>query len=329
MCNGRFRIFMLGVGIVIVFLLIFFIGVGNFLRNIQNAKLELIIGALFLFSIALLIRAWRWFILLRRSNQNITFRDVLPSYFITSMISSLTPAKVGEVAAPFIFRRNINTSVGHGFSVVFLNRVFDVSVLVVLVMVSMVYLLFFTSFSTPLFYVFVVSFVVLAVILIMLVAVFVSKNTFLKLVHLFQRTFRWSKTLSDKAIFVLGEIDNFYHELGAAKEKRTMFVLLILTVVGWLIELSAFYLSFSSVATAPFSIVIAIQATAAGLSVASLIPAGIGSGAVIFVYIISSMGYSTEGATAAAVLSKFLFLGAICVYGVLSAYAETMKLRRK
>jgi uncharacterized membrane protein YbhN (UPF0104 family) len=158
--------------------------------------------------------------------------------------------------------------------------------------------------------------------------IFISKNIFLKISRTFRRLFV-GRTVNNKIEAVSGEFDNFYKELGAIKEGRTLGALLILTALGWIFELLAFYFSIISVMSAPFQIVASSHVIAAGVAVASFIPAGIGSGAVSFVYIISGAGYSIEDATAAAVLSKFLFLGSIFVYGFLSIFISSTKPQKK
>ncbi|HQU72640.1 MAG TPA: lysylphosphatidylglycerol synthase transmembrane domain-containing protein [Calditrichia bacterium] len=78
---------------------------------------------------SMVLRAWRWYLLLAPVRA-LPFRTVFAFTNIGFMANNLLPAHAGEVVKPFLLARKTETSVVATFATVFLERLWDMAVMI-------------------------------------------------------------------------------------------------------------------------------------------------------------------------------------------------------
>jgi len=315
-------VLLLAIGAGIVLWLLHKYGLANVVHILQRVRMVWIAAGILVYYAGVLVRAVKWHWLIARVGHQVGFGGFLPMYCVISMAGTITPMRSGESLAPFLFRKYLHASIGGGFSVILLDRLFECVSLALLMSIAVIYVLFSFNVSVLLARGLMLSFAVLLIV-IGLLFVLLRQQMWTTLI------LKGLKSLMEKrkapAILlrvVQGlerEIHCFYVAVAHLSHHRVFVFLILLTFLAWLFEIGAFYCIVRSVTDAPFLVIASSQAIAAGIALASFIPGGIGSGTISFVYLFSLAGYSGTTATAAALISPVVFLGSMFICGSLSA----------
>ena len=78
------------------------------------------------------MRGYRWSILLRGIGLDLRVRDSTEIIFISWLVNSVVPAKLGDVYRAWLLKINYPVSLSSTFGTIFLERVFDLFAIVVL-----------------------------------------------------------------------------------------------------------------------------------------------------------------------------------------------------
>lgn len=307
------------VGLILLIGLIKIQGWRNILDALRRARVSWIAASVVVYYFGVLVRAFKCYCLLKSLHYQMYFRDFVPLYLVNSVIGTITPMRSGESAFPFLLKKHMKSSIGDGFSIVFIDRLFELVVLLLLMSASTVYIIF--SFELPpiLSKTLVIAFIIIVVVTAILISISFQKNMALAILAYLDKCMRKSHRLD----LLRGALARIVHELGRFYEGLALFnrkgipkYLFILTIVVWGFELLALYLLAKSLINASFSAFASCQIISAGVALASFIPAGIGSANVSFVYLLSLAGYPKTESTAISLLAPSLFLGSLSVFAV-------------
>jgi len=78
------------------------------------------------------LRGFRWSLLLRGIGSRVRVRDATEIIFISWLVNSVVPAKLGDVYRAWLLKVNFPTSLSATFGTVFIERVFDLFAIVIL-----------------------------------------------------------------------------------------------------------------------------------------------------------------------------------------------------
>ena len=92
--------------------------------------------AFFTFYLSILIKAYRWQILLKNINIGLTLKNSLSIYYLSMFANSLVPAKLGDVYRGYLLKKKTAMSMSSGFGTVFVERIFDLAAMICLLFVS-------------------------------------------------------------------------------------------------------------------------------------------------------------------------------------------------
>jgi hypothetical protein len=99
---------------------------------ILNANPFWLIAAFVIYYIGFPLRGYRWSILLRGIGADVGVRDSTEIIFVSWLVNSVVPAKLGEVYRAWLLKVNFPVSLSATFGTIFIERIFDVFAIVIL-----------------------------------------------------------------------------------------------------------------------------------------------------------------------------------------------------
>jgi uncharacterized protein (TIRG00374 family) len=121
----------------VLILLLFAVALPGFkldelIDSILNANPFWLLAAFVIFYLGFPIRGYRWSILLRGIGLNLRVRDSTEIIFISWLVNSVVPAKLGDVYRAWLLKINYPVSLSSTFGTIFLERIFDLFAIVLL-----------------------------------------------------------------------------------------------------------------------------------------------------------------------------------------------------
>jgi len=233
-----------GIGFGIVFLSIFFLttDLSNMISSIKEANYYYFAPGILGYFISLLIRTYRWKLLLKPTKVVPTKR-LFPVVIVGYMANNVLPFRIGELIRSFFLykRERINTATG--LTTIFVERLMDAISLLLLIGVSAVFIPLpdtVTALSKTmdinenlLISIFVLPFAGMFI-MVILAAIFRKRTEFLIRLAISPLPSRVARKSYDVAVKLL---DGFE----ALREKRILFGTLLLSIPIWLCESVLFY----------------------------------------------------------------------------------------
>src|SRR3989338_5283438 len=121
---------MILVGLVILSFVIWFSNPAKVADILAKSSLEYILMAFILVNINMIIRTYKWKVLLKRK---ISFKKLFPVQIFGMTLSNFTPGKVGEPIKALLLRSHNGTPVSEGLSSIIWERIADLVLLVLMV----------------------------------------------------------------------------------------------------------------------------------------------------------------------------------------------------
>lgn len=100
--------------------------------NILNADPVWLVAAFAIYYIGFPLRGYRWSILLRGIGAEVRVRDSTEIIFVSWLVNSVVPAKLGDVYRAWLLKINYPVSLSSTFGTIFIERIFDLFAIVVL-----------------------------------------------------------------------------------------------------------------------------------------------------------------------------------------------------
>jgi len=267
----------------------------NNIEKIEILDLILIIGA---WSIATLVRTFRWHFFLKEIDNKVPFRTNI-IYYLAGFAVPLSPGKLGEIIRSPYLKKNYNISISKSTSIVFVERFYDLLGIIIVLTIGLI----FVEFDRM---------IVLAPIILVIILLLVYKNKFL-----------FSKILEKLAkIKRLNNIQSSYEEFHDSIQKLIKVKFIILGIVTSTattffhsIAVYLIILSLSGIIT--IQEIFVIYPTSIFASAITLIPGGVGvfEGGIIGLLSIHGLNYETAITTS--ILIRIIGLGFYFVIGMI------------
>jgi uncharacterized protein (TIRG00374 family) len=248
-------------------------GLGAIFVTLASANLFWLLPAFGLFAIAYILRAVRWWALLRpfqtKGNPASLFPMLVGGIFLTYVV----PLRAGDIATPYWLREKTGTRFTAGLASILLARFLDFASLALIIVISA--FLLFGAVTGEAFSSLIGGVVLVAV---FIVFFFLIRNE--KFVTWFSgilgRLFKPSKTLKDE---VPAFVENFAEDMRKDIGSWNSGIALLLSVPLWVIEtlkIAFLALAFGQVVSLLDSIFISALSYTGGHLLGFLLPAGIG-----------------------------------------------------
>ena len=317
------RIGLLIGGIILLIVSFWYIGFLEVVNKLLTADPFLLLIAYILFFIMLGIRTIRWKILLNHLNVSLSYKETMGTLLSSYYVHAVSPRALGEMyrgymASKFDTKAS-GSALGDTFATVVLEKIFDVLLVIITGVIGLAWLLFYSSGD---FTAILIFFGLAIVIACLIIAACFNKRLFLKISNLLQAILSiWPKRLGREKLqhFVQVNLDKFSISLELLKGNKTLLIRIsVISVVIWLIEVLKLSFVFLAVEI-PLSYFETgyIYSISAIIGYVSMIPGGIGSQELAFIFLLSLRGISTDTSGAAVLLYRSIFLiGNILVGGI-------------
>jgi len=270
------------IGIAIFIGVYAYIGFDKILNVMQNRlSLLVIVYAVMLTFINMIIRAWRWDIILANFEQaKIRFIRLLGYTFAGGFLANITPGKIGELGKSYFLKRNHGISLRHGLPSIMIEKLADIIVTAGIA----IFFIFSFIYKLNIFY---TCIILLAYIILVIAGFLLTKLFSYKITNIgFIKRFMQKKNLEPK------EVDYIFARMsGFGFISKTVILTFIIWIIGaWRLmiigEALGIKLSFIY-----YIMIIAISLFVGGIS---LIPSGIGINDAVMIYLFNMMGGSLE-----------------------------------
>lgn len=307
-------------GILLLGILVYRVGFREIIQIILGAKVYFLILGFLVYLLLVLTRALKWFLLVRTTAEvEIKYNEFLPFYFVNGLMGNITPLKSGEAITPFLFKKYLKIPAGQGFSIVILDRFFELMIFAIILVLALFYIMNNGVQNSLILSIFQWIFVGFILLITVLITIIISKKITLKILGIFNLFKKYS--LIKKGLeFIEKELEIFYNSLVLFKNKKIYKFMIPLTLVSWVFEFLAFYLVFSSVLFTSFLNIAAAQVISMAATFVSFIPGGIGIGEIGAVYILNLFNYSVILSASGVLLARFVLTGTLLILGIIGTF---------
>ncbi len=213
-------IFLLPTTIIIFYFLFSKISFTETIKIILDSNAYYLLLSLLVLLITLLCYILRWYLLIKKLSDKVTFKDAAISLMSALTLNSVLPSKLGDFFKIYYFRSNISKLIG----AIFVERLLDLFSLILLVLICSVLL------NNTLFIIIVTAILICLTILLLLLRYFKNKNLFKKYELLCKIAYSFNQIIHDP---------------------RHSIILLILSFISWLLNLLQIYFLFLALSISP------------------------------------------------------------------------------
>jgi len=282
---------MILVGLVILSFVIWFSNPAKVADILAKSSLEYILMAFILVNINMIIRTYKWKVLLKRK---ISFKKLFPVQIFGMTLSNFTPGKVGEPIKALLLRSHNGTPVSEGLSSIIWERIADLVLLVIMA----TGLILVISMKFEMIYIGLLS-----------IGVFIAGITALVLMvtheHFGRRIFRFLTRFPIMKKLDKNFVDSFYRD--ARVSKKSFLTCFMITTVAWMLDSIILYLCLIAVGiTINPLLIIGIIAFSALIGIASSLPGGIGSTEAVMIVLLTMLGADPIAAAAGVLVSRLI-----------------------
>jgi uncharacterized protein (TIRG00374 family) len=137
-------------------------GFSVIIENLSLLDYRWVLAAVALYTFDMLIRAFRWKVVLRDGDIRISVRDSFLAYNLGNSLNIVIPAKLGDVARSYYLKRKYAVEYSRTLPATFLDRVFDVLGVYILLVFCGIYIMAEIELEEWLYYVFAAGLAALA-----------------------------------------------------------------------------------------------------------------------------------------------------------------------
>ena len=283
-------------GLFIFFIILLNIDVSKILQILIDTDLLYLSMALALITPQIVMKAWRWQLLMRMQNINYSLKDTALAYFAGLFMGTITPGRLGDFIK-VLYIQNRGHSFGKSFVSVFVDRTFDLLSLILIGYVSM--FVFITVFKREIF---ILSAIFLTIALLFIFFI-VDKRTnrrFLSWLYTFFVPEKYKKDIKMN-------FDDFLKDLGLLKVQG-LFLAAIITIMVWGIYFVMAYLFALSInINIPFLYLATCVSISAVITLIPISISGIGTRDATLIILFSYFGLSKESAIAFSMMILFMY----------------------
>jgi len=273
-----------------IFILFFYLNPQKLWLTISQINFLYLIPVFILSLLILIIKSWRWQILMKKQNINYSFKSCLAIYSATVFLSLATPGKMGELAKIFYLLRD-NQPLTRSLVSIVMDRLMDLLVLIALIFLGLAFFLNF--FLWELIYILVILFLILILFFLLIK----TKGYLLIFQLILPRKYHDSLANNTRI---------FFQDFRAYTISSYIFGL-ILTLMVWFIYLAQVYLLALSL-NISLNFLFLLPMTAAA-NAADLLPIsinGLGTRDAIFIFFLSFIGVTPEKSMALSILQLYI-----------------------
>jgi uncharacterized protein (TIRG00374 family) len=251
-----------------------------------------VLPAMALYTFDMLLRAYRWQVVLKGNDIHISLRDAFLAYNLGNSLNIIIPAKLGDIARSYYLKKKFDMGYSLTLPATFLDRVFDVLGVYAVLLFCGVYIMLGTKLEGWLYYTFAAGIAALVL-------------TVAAMELLLRRRENIERIGNEKLRRLLYSLTDAF--TGSFRDKGNFALLLLCSVIIWLCEGSFSYMIFISMGQYINPVVIIFITMIAILTkVIPITPGGIGVFEGTMVLMLSLFGVDSGIGAVASMVNHFL-----------------------
>jgi uncharacterized protein (TIRG00374 family) len=271
------------------------------INTVKSANLYYFSLSFIAFYTSIIIKGYRWRILLKNTNVHLNLKNSVIIYYLSMFINSIVPAKLGDIYRGYLLKKKTNNSITLGIGTVFAERIFDLTSMII-VLVICGYISFKGDIPLELIYSLEYGIIVIVLLILLLISIIIWNKKFINII----------------GNEIIGNIMiNFEKGLRAINIK-TLPTLMILSLIGWIVEGLTVYFIFLSL-NINLGIIFGIfsDLSSSLLTAVPLTPSGLGIVEYAMVYILNLKGVVESYALAVLILYRAVSYLSIILIGAI------------
>ena len=312
----------LGISLLILAVMLYFIGIDQVIETLQYAKLEFIGIAVAMQVFTYYLYTLRWKILNGLVDINVGIKKLLPMVLVSLAVNNITPSGRGggEPVRAYILSRDEGYPMEETFAIVVADRALDTFPFVILAVLTIIGMAL--SFSFDLWLLAVMVFAVIAIVIILILLIYMCINPgfgnrvegwIVSLVRKF-----YKKSSEDLEVKIHDIIKGFQDTMKMViSDRKVMYYALPLSFIIWIFEIIRVYFVFLAFGAAVSPVVIGevfILACLAGMI--PLLPGGLGAVDSIMILFYSAAGITASVSAAATVIERLISFWMTTILGL-------------
>lgn len=318
----RKTILLLGISIIILLVMLWFVGIDQVISALKLANLYIIALAIATQIVTYFLYTLRWQILNNESNMNVSIRELLPMVLVGLAVNNITPSGRGggEPVRAYILSKEKNYQFEETFATVVADRALDTFPFVVLAAITIVAMTLYFDMPTWLLAVMIVA--VIAIIILLAVIVYMCINPGFGnrvdgwIIGIVRRFYKKNTV----------ELENKIHEAvfgfqdtmkGLVSNKKALYYTVPLSFLIWIFEIIRVYLVFLAFGANVNLIVIGeVFIVASLVGMIPLLPGGLGAIDGVMILLYSSAGITSSVSAAATVIERLISFWMATIIGL-------------
>jgi uncharacterized protein (TIRG00374 family) len=299
------------IAIVVLYLLFSRIEFNKIIVVIQDARLIYILAAAAVYFGSLPVRGERWRLLLNNIGVKAGLKDASEIFMLAWFANTLIPAKIGDVYRGYLSRKAWGVSISKSFGTVYVERIYDVLLLVILMGASSI-LVFGTHIPYEIRIALVLGFSIV-ILLVLLMVAFSSKKT----------------VIADRLPLKVRTIFIYFTEgLQESAGKRSMPLIVFYTILIWGMETARLFFVVESLSPQyntgiGLSLIIFVALSASLLSALPATPGGLGAVEFVIVGVLVLVGVDAGVSASIAILDRAVsYWGLMALGAVVYVFSE-------
>lgn len=281
-------------------------------KNLMLLDYRWVLLAIALYTFDMVIRAFRWKVILEGNDIHISIWDSFLAYNLGNSLNIIIPAKMGDIARSYYLKKKFTLPYSRTLPATFLDRVFDVLGVYAVLLFCGIYIITRTKLSTWLYYTFAGGIAALIVTVAAMEILFNRKDIIERINN------RKLKSLMYSLLEAFS---------GSFKDKGNFVLLLACSVIIWLCEGVFSYLIFISMGQYMNPIIVIFATMIAVLTkVIPITPGGIGVFEGTMVLILSLFGLDAKTGAVVSTVNHFIMNFYTILLGIYALLRENISI---
>ena len=324
MKNKKVLIFLI-VGLGIMGVMLYFIGIDEVIRALEQSNLWFVLLAIVLQIFTYFLYTWRWNIINKTAHMDLGIRKSLPMVLVSLAVNNITPSGRGggEPVRAYLLAKEGHFKFEDTFATVIADRALDTFPFVILAILTIIGVIF--SFSLDITWIIILVLCVsgITAIVVLLIYVCINESFGVKLtgwiLRLTKRFYKKYDENTEKRI--VEAVISFQATMNSLlRDKDIIYYALPLSFVIWVFEILRVYIVFLAFGANVSPVLIGeVFIIASLVGMVPLLPGGLGAVDGIMILFYASAGITASISAAATVIERLIsfwmttFIGLICL----------------
>jgi hypothetical protein len=316
-------IIFLGISLLILAVMLWFVGIDEVINALMMANLYLIAVGILLQVFTYYLYALRWKILNNVADINTGILKLLPMVLVGLAVNNITPSGrgVGEPVRAYILSREENYPMEETFAAVVADRALDTFPFVILAIIAIGGAVFYFNFDLWLIVVMVSAVIAIVVILILIIFMCVNPNFGKRvegwIIGLSRRFYKKNTEEFEEKIHNV--INGFQNTMShVIHNRKVLYYAVPLSFIIWIFEILRVYVVFLAFGANISPIIIAeVFIIASLVGMIPLLPGGLGAVDGIMIAFYAVAGISTSISAAATVIERLISFWMATILGLI------------